>query len=144
MQTTIATLDVVISDGIGDPLADFPSGMLPPRGERTHYTVTLRPKVDGQILQSIKEPRNLESVETLLAHELGHFVATIFSDPSHNPNLKILSVLIGDSTLNVPAEKKAWELGEIINPRLNQSIKQKALEGYSSNGSSGAGRSIYR
>jgi hypothetical protein len=144
MQTTIATLDVVISDGINDPLGDFPSGMLKPRGDRSHYTITLRPKVDGPILEAIRQPRNLASVETLLAHELGHFVATVFNDPTHNPKLKILSVMIGDSRLNIAAEEKAWELGEIINPKLSQGIKHAALEGYSTNGASGAGSETYR
>jgi|ERR1700674_332973 len=142
MVKTIATLDVIISDGIGDRLADYPSGMLAPSndGTRDHYTVTLRPKVDGPILDAIREPRNLDNVETLLAHELGHFVATLFADPSHDRRMKLLSMLLNDSSLNLNAEKKAWEIGEKIYPQLNQRLKAKALQGYASNGAEGAVR----
>jgi hypothetical protein len=138
MQTKIATLDVVISDGVGDPLANRPSGMLPPGNGRTNYTVTLRPKIDAPILESIHEKANIPNMETLLAHELGHFVAEVFGDPTHNKATKYLATLLGESSLIVPAEKRAWEIGEIINPKLNRNIRARALQGYASNGQEGA------
>jgi hypothetical protein len=137
MQSTIATLDVIVSDGVGDPLGEYSTGLLPPR-EGNHFKLTIRPKIDAPILANIKEPLNRQNMETLLAHELGHFVAILFSDPTHDRTMRLLSVILNDSTLNLQAEAKAWELGEIIKPKLNKRIEHYALSGYATNGANGA------
>jgi hypothetical protein len=73
------------------------------------------------------------AAETVLAHELGHVIASIFQEPSHNPALKMLAQILGEQVL-VPTEKRAWQLGEAIYPELSQAQKNQAIQSYENGG----------
>lgn len=134
MEKTLATLTIILSDdnqGASSNLS-FPADGSP------NYSLIIKPNVDKVILSAAREPLNMANLETILAHELGHFIADVLKDKTHSPAILRLARMMDDSRLLFPAENKAWKLGEIINPSLNKHIEDFALEGYKTNGANGA------
>ena len=95
------------------------------------FEVELAPKTDAQHAIQAGAPRaakNLLTVgETTFAHELGHVVALIMHDPSHDPMYQFMAQVANDARPLVPAEKKAWQLAHTINPKLDTRVEDAAL-----------------
>jgi hypothetical protein len=97
--------------------------------------------VDERILEAHKkagriEGSTLDLVQSIIAHELGHFVAHITKCPTHNQSTfdKIPVTINGEAAVvgvSVPAEIKAWTLaGEILGDKLNQKLRTAATATY--------------
>lgn len=95
------------------------------------YEVELAPKRDAEHAIKAGAPeaaKNLLTLgETTFSHELGHVVALIMHDPTHSPIYHVLARMTGDARPLVPAEKKAWELAHIINPKLDTRVEVAAI-----------------
>ena len=86
------------------------------------YQIFLRPKSDSGFLKQLKVPETQKAVESIMAHELGHFLAQVMRDPTHNPMLRqLLGPLAG--------EEKAWKLAEKITD-IDSTVEKKALDTY--------------
>jgi hypothetical protein len=70
--------------------------------------------------------------QTTLAHELGHVVALLTRDPTHKDEYHNYSQMTGDSSLLIPAEKKAWALASDMVP-LDKTEERRCLKTYEDN-----------
>ena len=73
---------------------------------------------------------DIETFRTVFAHELGHFVAVVTKDESHNPINQYLFRLTNDRSTLVAGEKRAWEFAHLIYPNLNREDERFALKSY--------------
>jgi hypothetical protein len=87
------------------------------------YEICIRPIADKTFAEMLEMPININTLETIISHELGHFVASISQDVSHNPMYRMT---FGP----YDGEKRAWELAHEIKPDLNPLIERKALGSY--------------
>ena len=75
-------------------------------------------------------------MQTIIAHELGHFVAHITGCPTHKRDKfqEVTTMVNGKETaigVSVPAEMKAWTLaGEILGDKLNKPLRDVATATY--------------
>jgi hypothetical protein len=76
-----------------------------------------------------------EAFQAVFAHELGHFVAMIMRDPTHDPSNKLFQMITNDSSAVLPAERKAWEIAKEIVPDLDRTTEAKCLKSYEDNSS---------
>jgi hypothetical protein len=115
----VATLQVVIRRGLRGAGESSLLGKI----DNQHFFLVLRPDADKLIIESLKNKSttNREYAESVIAHELGHFVAYLLNDPSHSKLQKELRI-------DVP-EKKAWHIAEKIGP-VSKDIEKDALIGY--------------
>lgn len=97
---------------------------IPVQGE---HIIDLAPIRDAQLL-GITPTR--ESKATLLAHELGHVVNAIVGDPVQDDMLLFRAHMLGDGSLLIPSERKAWERAKQIRPRLDLEVAKKAFNSY--------------
>lgn len=89
------------------------------------FELILRPKVDNHFLSAVPNVNtNLDTMQTIIAHELGHFVAKITNDITHRNHG------IDDFVPMVDTENKAWQIAEVINPKVDKAIKSWALSTY--------------
>lgn len=84
------------------------------------WSLVLRPKADASHMGRVL---TVKDGETIMAHELGHFLATFLKYPSHDS----LAASVGVVT---PAEREAWRIGKIINPKLDYQMMDAAIAGY--------------
>jgi hypothetical protein len=69
--------------------------------------------------------------QATLAHELGHFVALLTRDETHNPiNHLTYQSFMGDSSSLLPREYKAWAIAKEIIPDLDREQERKCLQSY--------------
>lgn len=100
-----------------------PSGIERENGE---FTLILRPYKDAQFLNEANPlGDHRRTLQTIIAHELGHFVAMITKDPTHNNPLE----QYGLAPLT-PGEQKAWEIAKEIVPDIDPNLENKAMESY--------------
>lgn len=126
MRTKIANLEVFIIEG--DTAEDRKEQQRPPgssfyfKDDPMKMRLNLAPMEDraGLIKAGIKSDNPKEAVQTIVAHELGHFVAAITKDATHE---KLFRFMLGP----LPAENKAWEIAENILPDLDQRLKRKVM-----------------
>ena len=59
-------------------------------------------------------------METILAHELGHFIASLLKDPSHSP---IIIPLLG----RFPGEKVAWNIANKTGVNIDKQLETRVL-----------------
>lgn len=116
----IATLNVwVDSDTTG-----LPSGLHTSADGKT-FNMVIKPNVDKPIFDHIAHNPNLDPIQSIIAHEMGHFVARLTADPTHREaSIFNLHVPL------VPAEKKAWDIGEAINPQIDKTLRDSAMRSY--------------
>lgn len=106
-------------------------------GEK-EYSVSLNPSVDLKAFnrkvekkaKTVKEKGFVE--ESILAHELGHIVAHIFSDPTHNRENNFLAQMFGNNALLLPAEKRAWEIAYSMGLPLSKEAEEVGVASYKS------------
>lgn len=67
---------------------------------------------------------------TVLAHELGHWIAKQRESKTHSEEANFLAHLTGDGRFMLPAEKEAWAWAEKIVPDLDKDFKAGALQSY--------------
>jgi hypothetical protein len=132
MEKTIATLTIKITDAVKNASGETrSSSMHPPQDGGIDWLITLRPNADNAIVADSWKEKDI--AESILAHELGHFVARIFRDPTHNPVYRFLAREFDDNSMLLPAEKRAYELGRKIYPNLSQAAEKRALATYKEN-----------
>ena len=74
-----------------------------------------------------------EQFDTIMAHELGHFIAYVTVDPSHyNAASTLASKLGGEppAIVQVPMERFAWRMAHIIYPNLLPEIEKTCIGTY--------------
>lgn len=106
-------------------------------GEK-EYSGFLNPSVDLKAFndegkkkaKTVKEKGFVE--ESILAHELGHIVAHIFSDPTHNKTDNFIAQMlgIGDGSVLIPAEKRAWEIAHSMGLPLSKEAEEVGMASY--------------
>lgn len=96
-------------------------------GEK-EFALFLRPQNDSQFMASTGVKADAEAYESVMAHELGHFISEVFHDPSHS---QMYRMIFG----SIEAETKAWNLAEkmIPNNPKREELKRKALQSYVEN-----------
>jgi hypothetical protein len=115
MQKKIATLEIWYDS------ANVPSGS----GRRSDgtYRITMTPGGDIPI-------DTRDKFQTALAHELGHFVALLTKDETHDPANQFYHRLTGDSSSLIPGELKAWALAKKISPDLDKTFERECIASY--------------
>ena len=96
------------------------------------WDLVMRPTKDIRLLP---EAAGRAGFQTIMAHEMGHFIAQITRDPvSDKRNWAFGTLPDGSKTpspLSVLGEEKlAWKLARIANPDLLPKIEEYALRGY--------------
>ena len=76
--------------------------------------------------------KNVSDFQTTLAHELGHVIALLTKDPSHDTrqNFAARDDFGGTHQLNIGAEERAWQFAHDIWPDLNQKAEDWSLGTY--------------
>lgn len=121
MKTKAATLEVYVDN---DPNPEEVSG-IKQTSENT-WILTMYPN------QKATPCKTREEFQTIMAHELGHFVAMVTRDETHYSNAAIAGkTLFGDSpSLALPGERKAWQIAHKIYPDLLASSEKDCLGSY--------------
>lgn len=123
MKRKIASLDVFVDTESKDSSATRKVGP-------DQYVITIRPSQtsgNGDDSFSLKTDRDLQ---TTLAHELGHFVALVTKDKTHDNTFQLYYQLTGDTSPLIPAEKLAWKLAHVIYPELDIDNERLAMDSY--------------
>jgi hypothetical protein len=117
MKRKLATLELWVDDE-----QPIPTRMMQNKNNETEYRLTINPS-DQKLFEHgrvAEEPRKWASI---IAHEVGHFVAHVFHSPLQDPDVaKVVGPIYG--------EREAWDLAYYTNPGINQKIKQFALATY--------------
>lgn len=106
-------------------------------GEK-EYSVSLNPSVDLKAFnrEVVKKANSLEEKgfieESILAHELGHIVAHIFSDPTHNKTDNFIAQMFGDGSVVIPAERRAWKIAHSMRLPLSKEAEEVGIASYKS------------
>lgn len=96
-------------------------------------------KTDGNDYELVMYPNQdcipcdtRHAFQTIMAHELGHFVAMVTRDPSHHPANRLMAMLAGKNSAaaELPGEIKAWELARTISPDLDRKTEQECTDSY--------------
>jgi hypothetical protein len=119
MRKQIANLEVWIDD----TKDGIPTG-LHSASDNYHFAMVIKPTVDNEVLERLKHNPQLKPIQSIIAHELGHFVARLTHDSTHKGK-----GIYGNTPL-VPTEEKAWEIGRVINPQVDEQIVTQALSSY--------------
>jgi hypothetical protein len=115
----IATLNVYLDESTEH--SDISSAVRS-RDENGVYELWLRPFVDGKILkENAGYELTTKGFQTIVAHELGHFLAMITLDPTHS---KLAYFIMGQTV----GERKAWKLANEIKPDLDKGLEKIALD----------------
>lgn len=103
---------------------DMPSGVV--NDGRGNFTLVMYPN------QACVPAKTREEFQTVMAHELGHFIAIVTQDPTHGQRRNVMFRQIDNPTPadQLPGERKAWELAEKINPDLNKKIAADCIGSY--------------
>jgi hypothetical protein len=123
MQKKIATLEVFVNT---NPEAISYTR----RTGKVEFKIQLSPDVQGRREAGLPPDDSIEGFRTVLAHELGHFVALLTKDETHNPVNQLMFRLTGDPTPLRQAEKKAWAIAHEIYPNLDREDERSALASY--------------
>ncbi len=121
MKRKVATLDVYIDPESTD--SSVTSGSYGPG----NYSITIN---KGEEPHAVT---NMGKFQSTLAHELGHFVGLLTMDASHDVRLAREmrdNGTQGRQILSLPAERKAWEFANIINPYINPEDIKNSLATY--------------
>ena len=121
MKRKVATLDVYIDPESTD--SSVTSGSYGPG----NYSITIN---KGEKPHAVT---NMGKFQSTLAHELGHFVGLLTMDASHDVRLAREmrdNGTQGRQILSLPAERKAWEFANIINPYINPEDIKNSLATY--------------
>ena len=130
----IASLDVYIND---DDKIPSRLGKVGPK----EYELDVCPLVDERLLENLKKHGRIEGstidlMQSIIAHELGHFVAHITKCPTHardsftdvKTTVNGVESVVG---ISLPAEVRAWTLaGEMLGDKLNKKLRDVATYGY--------------
>jgi predicted metalloprotease len=130
----IASLDVYLNDDDKVPSRLTNSG---PK----QFELDICPMMDERLLNSFKKKgmitgSTVELMQTIIAHELGHFVAHITGCPTHKHDKfqKIETEVGGKKTIvgvSVGAEMQAWTIaGHILGDSLNKQLRAVATATY--------------
>lgn len=104
----IGTLTLYIDDS--DKHLDLSSGFF--TAKNGDYELWIRPNADNHLAgHSLTN----HEFQTVIAHELGHFLATLSNDPTHSSLMHVFLPTYG--------EVRAWQLAEQIKPDLDKGIK---------------------
>lgn len=130
MKRKIATINIYQDDGVEGAVSEAV-------GEK-EYSISLNPSVDLKAfnesaekkVKTVKEKGFVE--ESILAHELGHIVAKIFSDPSHNRENNFLAQMFRNNALLLPAEKRAWKIAHSMGLPLSKEAEEVGMASYKS------------
>lgn len=126
MVRLLASLDVV---GVTD--SSTSTGLFTPeQTKKGNYAILLNLPEAASVIVGAGESLTRDNLETVLAHELGHFIANVFHDPTHDEDKIKKAWDAEDGKLLVPTEIKAWDLAEVIKPNLNKTIREYALKSY--------------
>jgi hypothetical protein len=125
MKKHVATVDIYLTEGgIYSSRAQYVG---PERGvegdEVDSYSVMWTPQNDKYITASHGIELTPQDATSILAHELGHVIAMIVEKAPKDPRFSSPLDLLR-------AERRAWEIGEQINPKINQELRAKALSTY--------------
>ena len=121
MKNKVATLEVYIDN---DPSPENVSGIAQTSPDT--WVLTMYPN------QKATPAKTQAEFQTIMAHELGHFVAMVTHDQTHYSNAAIAGkTLFHDSpTLALPGERKAWQIAHDIYPNLLASSEKSCLDSY--------------
>lgn len=119
----IGSVDVWIDDDNSKP-----SSCIPKETEQTHplfaypnrFDITIR--TERETSRGLNNLSDKEKLQTLLCHELGHFVGLITHDPKQHP---VTMATEG----KIPSELQAWELGSRIG-YCDPTIRRRCLDSY--------------
>lgn len=121
----IATLNVYLDDSTDHP--DCSSALAcQPDGQ---FEMWIRPNADSQFMDKAGFKSTMHNYRTVLAHELGHFLAALTQDPIHKLSDALHKTPLAP-IINEMREEKAWELAKEIEPELNPEMQTQALNTY--------------
>ena len=128
MNKTIATLQVIVTNDEefkqGGKTHKVPKSSAIFTADPPNYRLYLNPVEDVKSMESVGTPCDGETMlQTIMAHELGHFICLLTQDETHNP---LYCLLFGQMN----GEKKAWELAEKMFPAYDKILKETALKSH--------------
>lgn len=118
MKRKIASLDVYIDLDTTDTASNMR------QYGSTNYELTMYPN------QGYTPAKTRDQFQSIMAHELGHFVAMVSRDPTHYSDAALMGKLVKSPTLALAGERKAWEIAHTILPTLLDSTEQSCLKSY--------------
>jgi hypothetical protein len=89
------------------------------------YEINIRPENDRKFSEMLNIPETREATQSIIAHELGHFIATVTHDPTHQPLYRVFNGPLAGET-------KAWDIAEKIVP-IEKKVRKIALNSYKEN-----------
>lgn len=135
MARKLATLEVWYNDS-ETPMKDPSGEEIKSTGlaevSEGKFMLALQPKLDVQVQAinekhtNVKTPDLTKELPSILAHELGHFVANINHEIEQ-------SAAYYQALGPVDAEQAAWRYAQAIYPGLNPSVEAAAMAGYQLN-----------
>ncbi len=117
MQRKIANLEVWIDDQ-----SPIPTRMARSRDDGSKYCLIINPGDECQLSKLGIASKAIGKWTSILAHEVGHFIAWVFNSPLQSDAALTLAPIL--------AEKYAWDMAYYVNPNINNDVKQKALATY--------------
>jgi hypothetical protein len=117
MKRKVATLEVFIDTDITDMASACA------QTGRDTYILIMCPNQTNAI-----PCKTRDEFQTIMAHELGHFVALVTRDPTHYSNA--VAQIPGSTTAMIPGERKAWQIAHTILPTLLPSSERLCLASY--------------
>jgi hypothetical protein len=125
MKKKVATLEVWYDDETTHPETGGPFvshlETNVQNGELQPFKLVVNPAADHQWLAEKPLANDRAKFASIIAHELGHFVAILMKS-------KWQTVLQAFDRL--PGEREAWNIAHYINPNINAEVKQLALASY--------------
>jgi hypothetical protein len=123
MRKLLGTVSVFVDESVKDqPSCCKPTGIVPTDEWPRDFNIELHPSCDSDVMKGLDNLTSREKLQTLLCHELGHFVGIITQDKRQHP---IYQAIEGQ----LPSEKQAWELGAQMAP-CDPTIKRRCLASY--------------
>lgn len=130
MKKVLATLTITLdTDSLGS------SGTFSNDGKDFQMLI----KTEGGKPHSLDNPSDydfrigsLKTLQTVIAHELGHFVSIITKDETHDLDKMRMYQIFQEPDLILPAERKAWKIAHLIYPDLDTENEKASLKTYES------------
>lgn len=125
MEKPIAMLLVYVSDD-----ATKPSALEWDERKPGIFELGIRPNADIAVAKAAKIKADKQFTQTVVAHELGHFVASITDGVQGSQSDFMRAIGLYNPQLDVPAEQLAWDIAHKMGLKLNPKVEQFAMNTY--------------